>query len=384
MAFRLMRGLTGAHPALRKATSFFPDFSWPDARQVDLREDSLRAFNLTQPRYSRQLALVSQHNVDVMNPACRFADQNSARRVIARVGDVLIPGHTLTPVDAETGCQLAFDMTTPSNWNFAHPAPAAFRTRHVEGPVAAIPPFSHYGHLLTDVLMPLCYALQQGAVAAGETLTIATIRSPNALVLSFIEGLRRSGLSIDHVSLAPWERIRTQAYLYARSHCSNIERLFATPEAVDYARAVFQAAYAERTPPELAERIYLTRGDTRLRRVAGEPELMEGLRRRGFHIVQASWSNHHEQIQWFGQARIVMGVHGAGLANILWSQRQPLLVELMSQNGRKSTGLHWAAEVGADYEPVMGGPEAAKQAFAIDPDAVLRDVDQAIERVGAA
>jgi hypothetical protein len=56
----------------------------------------------------------------------------------------------------------------------------------------------------------------------------------------------------------------------------------------------------------------------------------------------------------------------------------------MSQNGRKSTGLHWAAEVGADYEPVMGGPEEAKQAFAIDPDAVLRDVDQAIERVGAA
>jgi capsular polysaccharide biosynthesis protein len=111
---------------------------------------------------------------------------------------------------------------------------------------------------------------------------------------------------------------------------------------------------------------------------------MDGLRQRGFQIVQASWSNHHEQMQWFGEAQIVMGVHGAGLANILWAQRQPLLIELMAQNGRKSTGLHWAAEVGADYEPVIGGPEGQKQAFAIDPDAVLQDVDAAIERSRAA
>jgi len=380
IAFRAMKGVTGSHPGLRKAVSFFPDFGWPDPAKVDLREDSIRTFNLVQERYSRQRAFVGSHDVDVMNPHCRFRDPDSAHRVVALITDALIPGHTVTPVDPDTGRQIAYDTTADSSWHFAYPAPAAFHTRHVEGVVAAIPPYKHYGHLLTDVLMPLAYALHRNVLAPGETLTIVTARSVNPLVQSFIEGLERIGVPVNHLKLAPWQRVRAARFLYARSHCCNLERMFATPEALDYARSIFQAAYADRPLPEAAPRIYLTRGQTRLRQVEGEAELIEGLRGRGFRIVQASWSNHHEQIHWFAEADTVMAVHGAGLANILWARRQPLLIELMAQNARKSTGLHWAAEVGADYEPVTGGPEGPKQAFGIDPAAVLRDVDAILER----
>ena len=80
------------------------------------------------------------------------------------------------------------------------------------------------------------------------------------------------------------------------------------------------------------------------------------------------------------QLRRFVAVHGAGLANILWARHQPLLIELMAQNARKSTGLHWAAEVGADYEPVVGEPEGERQAFSIDPIAVLREVDAILEK----
>lgn len=380
IAFRVMKSLTGSRPALRRAASFFPDFGWPDAAKVDLREDSVRRFNLTQERYRRQRAFVGSFDVDVMNPECRFQDPDSAHRVIASVADVLIPGHTVTPVDPVTGKQIAFDTQADSNWHFAFPAPAAFHTRRVGGVVAAIPPYKHYGHLLTDVLMPLAYALHRHALAPGETLTIVTARAVNPLVQSFIDGLERMGAPVRHLRLAPWERVRAQRFLYARSHCCNLERVFATPEALDYARSIFRAAYAERPLPEAAERIYLTRGQTRLRQVEGEDGLIEGLRARGFRIVQASWSNHHEQMHWFGEARTVMAVHGAGMANILWARRQPLLIELMAQNARKSTGLHWAAEVGADYEPVVGGPEGQRQAFSIDPAAVLREVDAILEK----
>ncbi len=380
IAFKVMKGLTGSHPGLRKAMSFFPDFGWPDAAKVDLREDSIRAFNLAQERYRRQRAFVASCDVDVMNPHCRFTDPDSAHRVIALIADVLIPGHTITAVNPDSGRQIAYDTTADSNWHFSYPAPAALRTRRVGGVVAAIPPYKHYGHLLTDVLMPLAYGLQRGVLAPGETLTIVTARSVNPLVQSFLEGLRRIGLPVNHLKLAPWERVRAERYLYARSHCCNLERVFATPEALEYARSIFQAAYADRRLPEAERRIYLTRGETRLRRVEGEAELIEGLRGRGFRIVEASWSNHHEQIHWFGEAKTVMAVHGAGLANILWARREPLLIELMAQNARKSTGLHWAAEVGADYEPVTGGPEGPRQAFSIDPAAVLREVDAILEK----
>ncbi|MXQ12945.1 glycosyltransferase family 61 protein [Microvirga makkahensis] len=375
--------MTGSRAGLRKAVSFFPDFGWPGAAKVDLREDSIRSFNLVQERYSRQRAFVSSYDVDVMNPHCRFPDPDSAHRVIARIADVLIPGHTLTPVDPDTGRQIAFDTTADSNWHFSYPAPAALHTRRVPGLVAAIPPYKHYGHLLTDVLMPLAYGLHRKVLAPGETLTIVTARSVNPLVENFVKGLQRNGLPIRHLRLAPWERVHAERYLYARSHCCNLERVFATPEALDYARSIFQAAYADRPLPEAAPRVYLTRGHTRLRQVEGEAELIEGLRGRGFRIVEASWSNHHEQIHWFSEAKTIMAVHGAGLANILWARGQPLLIELMAQNARKSTGLHWAAEIGADYEPVIGGPEGPRQAFSIDPAAVLRDVDAILARYPA-
>jgi len=383
IAFKVMKGLTGSHPALRKAVSFFPDFGWPAASKVDLREESIRPFNLVGERYARQRAFVGSHDVDVMNPHCRFQDPDSGLRVIALIRDVLIPGHTVTPVDPDSGRQIAFDTSADSNWHFAYPAPAALRTRPVGGVVAAIPPYKHYGHLLTDVLMPLAYALHRQVLAPDEVLTIVTARSVPPLVQSFIDGLGETGVPVSHVKLAPWERVHARRYLYARSHCCNLERVFATPEALDYARSIFQAAYAGRPLPEAAPRIYLTRGQTRLRQVEGEAELIEGLRGRGFRIIEAHWSNHHEQMHWFGEAETVMAVHGAGLANILWARRQPLLIELMAQNARKSTGLHWAAEVGADYEPVIGGPEGAKQAFSIDPGAVLREVDAILERRAA-
>lgn len=380
IAFKVMKAVTGSRPALRKATSFFPNFGWPDPSRVDLREDSIRLFNLNLERYSRQRALVGDYNVDVVSPRCHFQDPDSAHRVIAFIADVLIPGHTMTPVDPATGKQIAFDTTSDSNWHFAFPAPAALRTRRVAGMVAAIPPYKHYGHLLTDVLLPLSYALQRGALAPGEMLTIVTTLSVNSLVLSFIEGLKRIGLPVTHMKLAPWENVRAKHYLYARSHCCNLERVFAVPEALAYARSIFDAAYLDRSASKASPRIYLTRGRTRLRQVGGEVELMEGLRRRDFKIVEASWANHHEQIHWFSEAKIIMAVHGAGLANMLWARRQPLLLELMAQNARKSTGLHWAAEVGADYEPIFGSPEGQRQAFSIDPSAVLREVDAILEK----
>src|SRR3954447_2168167 len=99
IAFRVMKGLTGSHPMLRNASSFFPDFGWPDAAKGDLREDSIRPFNLTRERYSRQRAFLGSCDVDVMNPDCRFQDPDSGHRVSAFIADVLIPGHTITPVD---------------------------------------------------------------------------------------------------------------------------------------------------------------------------------------------------------------------------------------------------------------------------------------------
>jgi hypothetical protein len=52
----------------------------------------------------------------------------------------------------------------------------------------------------------------------------------------------------------------------------------------------------------------------------------------------------------------------------------------MSNNGRKTTGLHWAAEVGLSYTPVFGSKERGKQAFRIEVGQVLSVLDRALEK----
>jgi capsular polysaccharide biosynthesis protein len=99
------------------------------------------------------------------------------------------------------------------------------------------------------------------------------------------------------------------------------------------------------------------------------------LRARGFHIFEARWDNHLEQIETFGAAKVIVGVHGAGLANALFGRSDGLLIEIQAQNARKTTGLHWAASAGMDYRCLLGGPEGERQSFALDPVAALREID---------
>jgi hypothetical protein len=386
-AFALMRALVGDSVARRHFTAFYPDHGWPRAERVDFIENTRHDFALSEPRHAEALAAVSTNNRDTMNTEMARFESDYGLRIIARIADVLIPGHTLSPVDFETGRQIDYVHRGSSRWPFAHPAPAGLHQIMIDNPVMVVPPIRHYGHTLTDFLMPLFLAVQSGRLSAAEPITVVTSRKPLPVVEAAIAGLRTSGFLKDHLRLAPWQRVRASQFIYARTHCRNVERIFAAPDALPMARRCFEAAYGERfasspaAPGEPGSLLYLTRGKTRLRQVEGEDALIEALRERGFKIFEARHENHAEQIAHFARARVIVGVHGAGLANVLFANRGAHLVEIMASDGRKSTGLHWAAEVGLSYTPVLGSKEWGKQHFRIEPESVLREIDAVIGAV---
>jgi capsular polysaccharide biosynthesis protein len=109
--------------------------------------------------------------------------------------------------------------------------------------------------------------------------------------------------------------------------------------------------------------------------VDGEEELIGLLRRRDFHIFESRWDNHPEQLQVFSNYDVLLGVHGGGLANVIFAKPQSRLVEIFAGDARKTTGLFWAACAGSDYSVLFGGPEGDRQSFRIDPAAVVRELD---------
>jgi capsular polysaccharide biosynthesis protein len=75
--------------------------------------------------------------------------------------------------------------------------------------------------------------------------------------------------------------------------------------------------------------IYVTRTDTRHRAAINEPELIELLRDEGVHIAAAGALDFSEQVNLFRCARVVIGLHGAGLSNLVFCQEGTLLYELI-------------------------------------------------------
>jgi capsular polysaccharide biosynthesis protein len=236
-----------------------------------------------------------------------------------------------------------------------------------------IPKLNHFGHLLTDFLMPYFFALQIIGFSEGARLNIVTSSRPNALILAFIEAVRQAGYEVTHIEGKLWQEIRIPRLLHATTHTKNLELKFATPEAIRFARDHLLKAL----PPvseTTSRRIFLLRGETKTRQVSGEAELAHKLEQIGFRTLVGKWSNLAEQITAFRDADIIVGAHGAGLANILWSKPEATLIELFANNARKTTGLHWASAAGLNYIPLNGSDERDLQSFSIDAEEIFKSI----------
>lgn len=128
-------------------------------------------------------------------------------------------------------------------------------------------------------------------------------------------------------------------------------------------------------------RVYLSRASASSRRILNEDALLLELGRRGFRVVEAESLTVSEQMSIFNSAKVVVAPHGAGLANISFSNPGLFLLEL--HPGQYQDSSHWlqALLLGHEYSYLLGessvnssrNPKDAD--FAIDIDSVLDWVD---------
>lgn len=110
-----------------------------------------------------------------------------------------------------------------------------------------------------------------------------------------------------------------------------------------------------RAGSSFGERIYVSRAKVARRRVTNEGELTAALADAGFATVcleELTWA---DQIAAFRAARVVVGPHGAGLANLVFCAPETRVVELVRREYFNPTFWRLSALGGLDYHPLISG-----------------------------
>ena len=75
-------------------------------------------------------------------------------------------------------------------------------------------------------------------------------------------------------------------------------------------------------------RIYISRNKSNRRKIINEKSLIKVLKKYNFKTIYSEKLTFQKQISIFSSAKYILGLHGAGLSNILWMNKKTFLLEL--------------------------------------------------------
>jgi len=116
-----------------------------------------------------------------------------------------------------------------------------------------------------------------------------------------------------------------------------------------------------------AKRIFLNRGKLRGRYLANLQQVIPLLTDFGFQVVDTDGLELQEQMELFSQARYVIGVHGAGLLNLIFRRNRELnLLELFPPDFLHPHYVWLCHAFGYSYDALIGTKGEDSQSFVVD------------------
>lgn len=129
-----------------------------------------------------------------------------------------------------------------------------------------------------------------------------------------------------------------------------------TPGAMQWiGQQIFKSVPVEQA--EKSVRIYISRTLSSARVIANAEELLPGLLEMGFQICRLESMTFEEQVRLFRNAEVVVGPHGAGFTNLIFSKPGTRVVEIMAKGYERRCYWTLCEELGHDYQFFLGEPE---------------------------
>jgi Glycosyltransferase 61 len=362
-------------PALTAAIGYFSRFgppqnlrkAWIGEHKIQLESGIYRAF------YDQ----IAEAAVD--HPKVEF-DPFTVKTQTWIIDDVILPGHTVAPVEAATRKIVSGFGEGSLNWGFAYPSPIFLRRLKVDGLACPIPPVKNYYHLLIDYLLPAAFAIIRHREDLKGSAVNLIVRKPVSAVNRIADALTQIGVRTQVVTIGSTSHVKSApAFLAFAKHAKGH---FSHGYWPGRERDILVGALNEIVPPlATSDLIYVPRTETRVRKLLNEIPFSSALESAGFRSFVARWGNFDEQFRTFAQAREIVAVHGAGLSNLCWSKPGTTVTEIMPENARRSHFLQIAAEQLLDYHLFLAGREERHQNFSIDIDAFFKARDTYANKV---
>lgn len=208
--------------------------------------------------------------------------------------------------------------------------------------------FGHYYHWLVDE-MPRTIGLD--LVAAARRLYVPN-GYPNGLV-DLIGNIVDSSVKVCRPRLnLPWAFARNYLFLppLTADYCGYLPG--------SYIRKLRDATAGLPVSADSQERVYISRSGATKRRIKNESEVEGILERHGFETLRPENLSIEQQIQTFRSVGFLISAHGAGLTNMLYTQRCKI-IELFP--GQPHTHYRWLSEsLGHPYGALAGSGHGTK------------------------
>jgi capsular polysaccharide biosynthesis protein len=176
----------------------------------------------------------------------------------------------------------------------------------------------HYFHFLFDRLPNLYYLLHRFELGRAP-ITVLVNADPPQFQRDIYRFVGRRFPNLRFEAVPEGERWRV-GRLYHLDNFQPISRAFASAEFIDFVRSLVIAGYGL-TAPVRPRRLYVSRSDAKLRRIANEGDLLRVLAEHDFEVVTPGTLSLRDQVALFMGAEAIVGPHGAGLANLLFAPR---------------------------------------------------------------
>lgn len=262
---------------------------------------------------------------------------------------------------------------TPVHRNTARPARLARDT--VVGPtISFVPPRStrNYYHYVIEETVLMRDALDR-AFERHDQLTALVRQEPPAY-----EAAYRAALLQDYPGLTfyavPADRRIACAPLIAygvRYDCP----YRSPPDSGDLSRTIdtYRRAYGIFPAATGRQPLLVSRSDARIRNLVNEDALARRLSVFGFRRLCPGTVSHIEQVAAFSSASVIVGVHGAGLTNLIFAPPGTLVIEIFGHNYCQGAYMWLCHLLGHPYVPVVSPLEGAHQNITL-PEEMIEEI----------